>query len=83
VDLGLEKALSVTVPRGRYKELVATTNIQQLVVAPVEAGSSLGEVEIRLDDSLIASKPLVALQTIEQGSWWRRLIDAVLMLIWT
>ena len=82
VDLGLQQPLSVTVPRGRYKDLVASTNIQQSVLAPIEAGSPLGEVEIRLDDSLIVSKPLVALQAVEQGSWWRRLIDAILMLIW-
>lgn len=80
--LGLEQTLSVTVPRGRYKELVATTNIQQPVIAPVMAGSQLGEVEIRLGEEVIAKQPLIALQTIEQGSWWRRLIDSLLMLIW-
>lgn len=80
--LGLEETLSVTVPRGRYKELVATTNIQQPVLAPVTAGSQLGEVEIRLGDELIATQPLIALQTVEQGSWWRRLLDSLLMLLW-
>lgn len=80
--LGLEHTLSVTVPRGRYKELVATTNIQQPVLAPVTAGSQLGEVEIRLGDEIIATQALIALKTVEQGSWWRRLIDSLLMLIW-
>lgn len=82
VDLGLEKTLSVTVPRGRYKELVATTNIQQPVVAPIAAGTKLGEVEIRLGEDLIANQSLVALKAVEQGSWWRRLLDELLMLIW-
>lgn len=80
--LGIEQDLSVTVPRGRYKELVATTNIQKPVIAPVIAGAQLGEVEIRLGDELVASQALIALQTVEQGSWWRRLIDTLLMLIW-
>jgi len=80
--LGLEQTLSVTVPRGRYKELVATTNIQQPVLAPITAGSQLGEVEIRLGDEIIATQALIALKTVEQGSWWRRLIDSLLMLIW-
>jgi len=82
LTLGIEQDLSVTVPRGRYKDLVATTNIQQPVIAPVMAGAQLGEVEIRLGDELIASQALIALQTVEQGSWWRRLIDTLLMLIW-
>ncbi|PCH62443.1 MAG: serine-type D-Ala-D-Ala carboxypeptidase [Gammaproteobacteria bacterium] len=82
LTLGLEQTLSVTVPRGRYKELVATTNIQQPVIAPIMAGTQLGEVEIRLGDELIATQALIALQTVELGSWWHRLIDSLLMLIW-
>lgn len=82
VDLGLEHSLAVTVPRGQYKELVATTNIEQPVVAPITAGQQLGEVEIRLGDELIAKQPLIALQSIEEGSWWRQLLDTILMLIW-
>ncbi len=82
VNLGLEQSLAVTVPRGRYKELVATTNIQQPVVAPIMAGTQLGEVEIRLGDELIATKPLIVLQSVEQGSWWRRLLDTIMMMIW-
>jgi len=82
VALGLEQTLSVTVPRGRYKELVATTNIQQPLIAPIAVGSQLGEVEIRLGDELIAKQPLIAVHAVEQGSWWRRLLDSLLMLIW-
>jgi D-alanyl-D-alanine carboxypeptidase (penicillin-binding protein 5/6) len=82
VALGLADSLAVTVPRGQYKELVATTNIQAPLVAPIEAGTELGTVEIRLADEVVASQPLIALETIEQGSWWRRLIDTILMMIW-
>jgi D-alanyl-D-alanine carboxypeptidase (penicillin-binding protein 5/6) len=82
VNLGLEKSLSVTVPRGRYKELVATTNMQQPVIAPIALGTQLGEVEIRLGDELIAKQSLVALQAVNEGGWWRRLLDALLLLIW-
>lgn len=82
VELGLAKSLAVTVPRGQYKDLVASTNIQQPLVAPIEAGSQLGQVEIRLGDEVIAQQPLIGLQTVEQGSWWRRIIDSILLLIW-
>ncbi|MDC9724357.1 MAG: D-alanyl-D-alanine carboxypeptidase [Gammaproteobacteria bacterium] len=82
VNLGLATSLAVTVPRGRYKELVATTNIQQPVIAPIVMGSTLGQVEIHLGDELIATQTLVALNDVEQGSWWRRLIDSLMMLIW-
>ncbi|PHS68642.1 MAG: serine-type D-Ala-D-Ala carboxypeptidase [Methylophaga sp.] len=82
LSLGLKESLAVTVPRGSYKDLVATTNIQSPIIAPIMVGSELGEVEIRLGDELIIKQPLVALQPVEQGSWWRRLIDTLLMMIW-
>ncbi len=80
--LGLATPLSVTVPRGRYKELVATTNINTPVIAPITKGLALGEVEIRLGDELVAKQPLVAIETVEQGSWFRRLLDSLLLLMW-
>jgi D-alanyl-D-alanine carboxypeptidase (penicillin-binding protein 5/6) len=82
VALGVSQDLSVTVPRGRYDDLVASTNLQSPLIAPIEAGTELGTVEIRLDDEIVATRPLIAIATVEQGSWWRRLIDSILLLIW-
>ncbi|MBL1457087.1 MAG: D-alanyl-D-alanine carboxypeptidase [Methylophaga sp.] len=82
LNLGLAHPLSITVPRGRYKDLQASTNIQQPVVAPVAKGSELGEVEIRLGDEVVATRMLVAVDEVEKGSWWRRILDSLLMLIW-
>jgi len=82
VRLGLEKPLAITVPRGRYKELVATTHIQQPVIAPLSGGQVLGNVDIHLAGELVATQTLVALEPIAQGSWWRRLLDTLLLLIW-
>jgi D-alanyl-D-alanine carboxypeptidase (penicillin-binding protein 5/6) len=82
LKLGLASTLSVTVPRGKYGELVATTTLNTPIIAPVTQGTALGEVQIRLGDELISSQPLVAIETIEQGSWFRRIIDSILMLIW-
>lgn len=82
VNLGLSAPLAVTVPRGRYKELVATTNIKGPIVAPVAAGQVLGQVTINLGEEIIATKELVALEDVKQGSWWRRLLDTILMMIW-
>lgn len=82
LNLGLAKPLSITVPRGRYKDLQASTNIQQPVVAPIAKGTELGDVEIRLGDEVVAQQKLVAVNDVEKGSWWRRIIDSLLMLIW-
>jgi D-alanyl-D-alanine carboxypeptidase (penicillin-binding protein 5/6) len=82
VGLGLETPLAITVPRGSYKELVATTNIDLPLIAPIISGQVLGNVEIHLEGKLVASRALVALKGIEKGSWWRRLIDSLLLFLW-
>ena len=82
VSLGLEKPLAVTVPRGSYKKLVATTNVNLPFIAPILIGQVLGNVEIHLHGKLVATSSLVALEAIEKGSWWRRLIDTLLMMFW-
>jgi D-alanyl-D-alanine carboxypeptidase (penicillin-binding protein 5/6) len=82
LNLGLAQSLAVTVPRGRYKELVATTNLQQPIIAPISAGQVLGQVTIHLGDELIETQSLIALDDVKKGSWWRRLLDTILMMIW-
>lgn len=82
VDLGLAEGFYVTVPRGQYKELEAISNLQQPMIAPIAAGTELGEVEVRLGDEVITTQKLVALKDVEKGSWWHRLIDSILLLIW-
>ena len=82
IDLGLAEGFYVTVPRGQYKELEAISNLQQPMIAPIAAGTELGEVEVRLGEEVITTQKLVALKDVEKGSWWHRLIDSILLLIW-
>jgi D-alanyl-D-alanine carboxypeptidase (penicillin-binding protein 5/6) len=80
VNLGLEKPLTITVPRGSYKKLVVTTNLNLPIIAPIIIGQVLGNVDIHLEGKLVATRSLMALEAIEKGSWWRRLIDTLLLL---
>ncbi|HEC73528.1 MAG TPA: D-alanyl-D-alanine carboxypeptidase [Methylophaga aminisulfidivorans] len=82
LDLGLAKPLSVTVSRGQFDQLKATTNLQHPVIAPITAGTKLGEVEIKLGEEVVAKQDLIALNDVEQGSWWRRFIDQIMLWIW-
>ena len=82
VSLGLAEPLTITVARGQYEALVATTNIQKPIVAPIQVGQVLGEVNIHLAGELVTTKQLVAIEAVEKGSWWRQLLDMLLMLIW-
>ncbi len=75
VDMGLANTLFVTIPRGEYKQLDASMQLQEQITAPVTAGQVLGQVVIRLGDKLIAEQDLVALQPVAEGSFWQRIVD--------
>jgi D-alanyl-D-alanine carboxypeptidase (penicillin-binding protein 5/6) len=75
--LGISEDLHITYPVGSYKKLKATIDIRPDIAAPVKKGQQLGTLNISLDTAIIAETPLVALQTIEEGGFWRRSIDGI------
>ena len=80
IQLGLQDDLAITVPRGRYSELDATTKINQVIEAPVSMGQTLGRISITLDGEELVSAPLVALSEIEEAGFIGSMVDSVLML---
>jgi D-alanyl-D-alanine carboxypeptidase (penicillin-binding protein 5/6) len=77
VPLGLDKDLYVTFPRGQYNRLKASVNFTPEIVAPVQKGQSFGTLNVSLDNQVIAERPLVALQPVEEGGWWQQATDGV------
>ncbi|MDH5785584.1 MAG: D-alanyl-D-alanine carboxypeptidase [Chromatiales bacterium] len=80
LDLGLSEELYVTVPRGQYKNLSATTNIDRTIIAPVTLGQPFGQVNIRLGDEVLVERPLVALQSVAEGGLVQLVKDNVLLM---
>ena len=81
LPVGVAQNLAVTIPRGQYKNLKPSININTPLVAPISKGQQLGKVEIRLNNKLLSSSPLIALKTIETGSLWQQAKDSALMLL--
>jgi D-alanyl-D-alanine carboxypeptidase (penicillin-binding protein 5/6) len=79
VPLGLDQALYVTIPRGQYKSLDASMSIDERITAPVNEGQSLGSVQVKLSNELVADQPLVSLQQIGEGTFWQRISDEALL----
>jgi len=75
----LTEDLFVTIPRGSYQSLEAEMDLITDLTAPLNQHATVGAVRVSLDGELLVAKPLVALNTIEQGSLWRRARDQVLM----
>ena len=79
VRLGVAAPLLVSSPRGRYERMKATMDIQKTLVAPIAKGQALGTVKVALDGKVIAQAPLVALDAVPQGGFFKRLWDSLLM----
>jgi D-alanyl-D-alanine carboxypeptidase (penicillin-binding protein 5/6) len=77
VSLGVGKDIYITIPRGRYRELDASMEIDREISAPVQRGQQLGLVNIRLDDETVLSDDLVAMQDVGEGSLISRAMDRI------
>ncbi len=77
MPMGVGKEIYITIPRGRYRDLDASMEIDGEIAAPVERGQQLGQVNIRLDDELIVSEPIVAMQAVAEGSLFTRALDSI------
>jgi len=81
VQVGVAKDLAIIIPRGQYKNLKPSIKINSPLVAPVSKGEKLGKVDIKLNNKLLSSSPLVALKAINEGSLWQQAKDSALMML--
>jgi len=80
LEIGLAGDLYVTVPRGQYKNLDATMQMNGHVIAPVEQGQGVGTLRVTLAETELVNRPLVSLQSVPQGTLWQRLADHVMLM---
>ncbi|MEN3109778.1 D-alanyl-D-alanine carboxypeptidase family protein [Uliginosibacterium paludis] len=79
VSAGFKSDLFMTLPRGKAAEVKQEVTLAPRVIAPVAEGQEIGKVRLMLDGQALGEYPLLAVQAVEQGSWWRRLIDTIML----
>ncbi len=77
VSMGVGKDIFITIPRGRYRDLDASMEIDAEISAPVARGQALGQVIIKLDDEVILEDAIVAMQAVNEGSLIDRAMDSI------
>jgi len=80
IDLGINEDLYITIPRGKLKKLDTIVELDDTIIAPVTMGDVQGNVRIVLEGEDLTSRPLLALRTINQGSFFNRLKDEIKLL---
>ena len=79
VAVGVAAPLLVSTPRGKYDKLKASMDLPKSLEAPIAKGQKIGMVKVELDGKLVAQSPLIALNAVEEGGFFKRLWHALLM----
>jgi len=77
IALGVANDIHITIPRGRYRDLQASMEIDSEINAPVTRGQEMGIVNVKLDDELIVSKSIVATHAVNDGGLWVKALDSI------
>jgi D-alanyl-D-alanine carboxypeptidase (penicillin-binding protein 5/6) len=64
-------------PRGSFDNLTIENNIQSEIIGPIETGQILGKVVVKLNDSILATQPLIALKNNPKGTLWQQIKDTM------
>ncbi|WP_337008570.1 serine hydrolase [Pantoea sp. AS142] len=80
VNLGVAKDAALTIPKGQMKNLKASfrLNAPQLE-APLKKNQVVGTIDFQLDGKTIEQRPLVVMQDVQEGGFFSRVIDFVMM----
>jgi len=77
VSAGVSEEVHVTLPRNRNEELRARLNLNSDLMAPISKGDQVGQLEIVLGEDVVSARNLLALEDVEEGGLFKRLLDQV------
>lgn len=77
LKLGVDQDTYITLPKADGKKLSASVELTSDLKAPIEKGQTLGVVHYTVDGEDIQTQPLVALESVEQGSFFKRILDHI------
>ncbi len=78
-ELGVKDDFYVTVPKGSYDQLEAAVDVPARLMAPLDPSQQLGQIRVVLDEQALASADLYSLTDVEDGNFWQRSRDTVLL----
>jgi D-alanyl-D-alanine carboxypeptidase (penicillin-binding protein 5/6) len=77
VKAGFDGDVFVTVPKGQAGAVKAEIERVQPLVAPVAKGQRIGTLRVKLGDQVLAERPLLALDAVEQAGMFGRAWDTI------
>lgn len=82
VDLGVAQDASITLPKGQMKNLKASyTLTSPHLDAPMARHQVVGTIDFQLDGKVIEQRPLVVLDEVQKGGFFRNIWDWILQTV--
>lgn len=75
--VGSNEDLVLVLEKDQYKKIEYKVNLIAKATAPISIGTIVGDINIVLDDEVLASVELIALDEIEKGSVFKQLKDKI------
>lgn len=79
VNLGVTQDMMINVPRGKAKDLKASVERKETLVAPIKAGTQIGVLKLSLDGQELGEVPLLALNDVAEAGLVGRMVDSAKM----
>ncbi len=77
VKVGFIDDVLVTIPRQQSDTIPAKLNMNEEITAPIAVGDVLGTIIVGTEDNVLLERPVVALEAVEEGGFFKRLFDKI------
>ena len=81
LDIGTSESFTITIPRSQRQNVRIQTTLITPLKAPITQNQQVGTMTAILDGHVLGTVPLIALNHVQEGNVFKRLIDYVKLLL--
>lgn len=81
IKAGLVENLAISLPKGNFKDLVITKELDNYLTAPVEKGKRIGKVIVKYHGETLRVEDLVSLESADKGSIFIQIWDSICLFL--
>ena len=77
IKAGFAEDVMVTVPKTQTSAVKGEIERMEPLVAPIAAGQKIGTLRVRLGNTVLTERPVIALEAVEPAGWFGRAWDTI------
>ena len=79
LKIGFKEDMYLTLLKISQKKVSTNIKVLEEISAPIEKNQRVGEIEFLSNNEVISVKPLYALESVEEGNFFNKIIDSIIM----